>query len=167
MCLIPDLVIVAVDNRSCASTVGWEDSTIEATVTHFQPYTYGATCCTTCLWSSHTTFCVDSQINPLVICVIQGQCTVHLTSKILFHVCLEQKFKLWKYPPYICNYKLICIVIFSLFCKQKQLSQGCCILNNIQYHHQNLRTLLIQTMISYIYIYILSPILLLSWFLIR
>ena len=79
---LPDTFAVAIDQRCSSIRINrrWNEST-PATGDDSQPHINGATCCITCLRSSHTRLGVNSKINPLTLCSIQIPSTVHLIKR--------------------------------------------------------------------------------------
>ena len=81
--VIPQELIRAIDLWTrWAITIWRDDSTTNWAVNGLHPQINGSTCCTTCLWLSHTGLSVDSKVNPLAPCVVQTECLVHLVRRL-------------------------------------------------------------------------------------
>ena len=74
----PDTRWETKDYLSWFPVIWREDSTSSRTIQQFDPYTDGATCCTTCLWTSPADISVDTEVNPLTPCSVQSQCRFFL-----------------------------------------------------------------------------------------
>ena len=73
------MVSFTIDVRACFERSIWRDnSTDRGAVNKSNPQIDHATCCTTCLWASHTGLGLDSKINPLLFHSVHNQCLVHL-----------------------------------------------------------------------------------------
>ena len=94
---IPDCGEATVDKGSCSSSITrWEDPICSSrAINHIDPETDEATCCTTGVWSSHTSLSVNTKINPLVPSSVQWPCRAQLAtedSMCYFTMCVIQAF---------------------------------------------------------------------------
>ena len=81
--MLPQIGCATSNQRPCcAGITRWDNSTKSGPVNYFYPQTNGATCCPTCLWSSHAGLSVNTKINPLTPCSVQIQSGVHLGNRI-------------------------------------------------------------------------------------
>ena len=83
--IIPDFIMSAKYQGWCVFCQWGDDSSIARAFNNIDPHTDGTTCCTTCLWPSHTSLCLNPKINPLAPCLVQHQCTVYLVIKSTNH----------------------------------------------------------------------------------
>ena len=66
--------------KSCTKLEGWHDSTIIGTINKLHPETNCSALWSTCLRASDTDFTKETQIHPLLLCVVCSYCFIDLET---------------------------------------------------------------------------------------